>query len=204
MLKIILPFCTLLLINCSSQKTLQSWQDQKSQELLRNPQFNEATQKGLKSYISLIPPEELSHYGFKSSDELNRLSLGSPVALLLLNGDLPDTTRPIWTVPILCDSSARALLSLEKNNDTWKVVSLGSAGIAARRDEMINTLPEFKNSQTHSYPPIVRSINLKTDYLIVNDKAYPLFPVNNPAISLQELKIQNQNTQLQNIESPSK
>ena len=164
-----LAFFIGLLISCRGHSDLIDWHIEQRNILSQDQEFQKAAQAGLNEYLALIPQNELSFYGFTDKSELERATLGTPIASLFLKRGVLDSSHVLWLIPIFCDSSARSILSVDKIEGRWQAVSIGSAEIAQRMSELYELMPDANLS------PLVSTSLLTVDFLIVKDSAYSLF-----------------------------
>ena len=95
------------------------------------------------AYLSQDFDQAATFYGFKSSDRLEDVSLGTPFRFYFVSGQdlldagdgatvaslLPETCR--WLVPLLVEGQFRALMEMNFREGEWKAVAVGMAGLAA-------------------------------------------------------------------------
>lgn len=116
----------------------------------------------LRTYLSLIPPDELSNYGFDHKNELDSLIIGKPIPFTYLSddGSLTEELHSIY-VPIQNSNSMnyKAFMQFDKINNSWKNVGFGSSGLAKNIENIHQKDHRYLNSA------ILRITWLGSDYL---------------------------------------
>lgn len=99
-----------------------------------NPEaFNEAVYKGIEKYIEKIPTGKESDFGFNSTDEFERMVIGEPYQICILDENSftesfqSDTFQLInrWSVPILIENEYRCFIDIVYDGNSFKAVGFG-------------------------------------------------------------------------------
>ena len=84
----------------------------------------------MKPFLDSIPDEILINYGIKDKSEINKATVGNPIAVYTLRNDSVVFTNT-WRVPLIIDKEFKSLFTVIKNNDgEFKVVGFGATVLA--------------------------------------------------------------------------
>lgn len=148
----LLGFCVCLCLVCALGLGVGGAQAQDPPE-----EAVSAAQAGLSGYLQAIPPTDLSYFNFQSFEQLEQATLGDPLMLytidpsdiLSFEGDTPiqDLLQEtgIWMFPVLAEGKMRTFLQVEKLEQKWQAVSLGSSGLAEEWDNIGAAYPPEKS-----------------------------------------------------------
>jgi len=114
-----------------------------------------AAEKGLPDLLSIMPREEVGHYGFKSVDELEIATLGEPYRVhtitpqslksyeegARLSSLIAETN--LWFFPIVVNGEARTILTVDFFEGRWQAVGIGSTPLAGRLQSLSTQLPNL-------------------------------------------------------------
>jgi hypothetical protein len=122
------------------------------------------------SFVARLPRTQLAHYGFTSPNELQRITVESPIPVQTLNPPLTKTFTPLthkdirptqtWRVPLSVDETWRALLTVVRRGRAFSVVDLGASALAASLYRTSQSLPDDA-VDAH----LLRVYPLRKDYL---------------------------------------
>jgi hypothetical protein len=129
---------------------------------------------GLPHFLSLIPPEERSSYGFTKDEALDQAYLGEPFNLhtitppALLGYQPGDSVRALlsktnlWYFPVMFRDEARAVLVVDQLNGKWQAVSLGYATLAKQLQGVLQQWPRAKG-----FHPLLIAVFQAKEHLIM-------------------------------------
>jgi hypothetical protein len=117
------------------------------------PEALAAAQQGLPRFLRALPEAELAHYGFDSSRDLARATLGEPFRLYTLE---PEdifagargsaaamegraTNRVLF--PVVCDDRPRTILTIAEIDGIWQAIALGGLSPAPQLLELERQWP---------------------------------------------------------------
>ena len=134
----------------------------------------------LKSYLQKIPLGQEHMFGFNNRKEFSQSKIGVPYEVFTLTANFFDNEKiekdqnyivstGNWRVPIIVSNEYKALLTVSKENNKWKVVKIGAKGLARELDK-------FKqNHPSNSDLKILRVFQLKGDFILTSQNTiYPL------------------------------
>ena len=129
----------------------------------------------LQAWLKKIPGGNEQKYGFNNRDEFSLATLGKPCQVFSLTGDFfkeeiqpgknyLETTGE-WRIPVMVNQENRAVITLLKKKNKWKIVSLG-ARVLARELQEFEKYPELsKNNDLR----LLRIYQLQSDFLFADD-----------------------------------
>lgn len=155
-----------------------------SQDLkIPEPNFPSEFNTSIRLFLEEIPSEILSNYGINNQAEINKATIGKPIAVYTIkNGSLSFTNT--WRVPLVIDNEYRALFTIHKNSDDeYKIVDFGAVLLA---EEF------FKFKKENDFSAMLRVYELRTDYFMCEDsvgewKFQPISNQEKSQYSLNEL-----------------
>ena len=118
-------------------------------------EVKQAAEEGLPQFLSIMPREEVEHYGLKSVDELEIAALGEPYQVhTIMPQSLKSyekgtrlssliTETNLWYFPIVVNSEARVILTVDFFEGRWQAVDLGGAPLAERLQSLSTQLPDL-------------------------------------------------------------
>ncbi len=119
----------------------------------------------INSFIKDIPDEGISDYGFRNKAEFKKIKFGDPIPVYTLK-DSQVVFTSTWRVPVMIDNEYRSLLTVEKDNGSYKAVDFGAAELAKA----------YAANKTAATTGILRVYQTRTDYLIEeSEKGSPMF-----------------------------
>jgi len=134
-----------------------------------------AAKQGLNNFLSLIPAGDEKLYGFEKREDFLRAEVGEPLKMYSLNpgflndpdADLKKFIFPLneWRVPVLIDGKMVSLLTVIKENDSYKCVDIGGSALATE----LNSYEKYfdKNSDEKT---LLRLYQIRCDILIISGK----------------------------------
>ena len=112
-----------------------------------------------KSQISLfikdLPDGSLSDYGFLNREEFGKVDFGPPIPVYTLKDSVVVFTST-WRVPVVIGMEYRSLLTVIKENDTFRAVDFGAAELAKA----------YQTGKTPKTIGLLRVYEIKSDFLI--------------------------------------
>ena len=128
----------------------------------------DAADLGLVNWLEKIPAGGEKGYGFHSRSDFARATLGTPVRMVTIDPQDVDsgtmTKMMTWRVPILLDGEYRALLTVIRQDDTYRTVSLGAAVLAT---EMGQFKREGVGAGSDQETYLLRIHRLSSDFIVV-------------------------------------
>jgi hypothetical protein len=137
-----------------------------------------ATENGLPAFLSLIPPQERSGYGFTRDDDLKKAYLGDPFILhtiapqVLLSYQPGDAVQAVlskttqWYFPVMLGQELRAILVVDQMDGKWKAVSLGYVPLAKQLQRVLEKYPSAKGF----HPILIAVFQAKEYFLLVPEE----------------------------------
>ena len=134
----------------------------------------------LKSYLQKIPVGQEHMFGFNNRNEFSKSKIGVPYEVFTLTANFFDNEKiekgqnyiistGNWRAPIVVGNEYKALLTVSKENNKWKVVKIGAKGLARELDKF------EQNHSSISDLKILRVFQLKVDFILTSQNAiYPL------------------------------
>lgn len=134
-----------------------------------------AAKKDLNKFLNLIPAGVEKLYGFENREDFLRAQIGAPFRMYSLNtgflnnlkSDLKEFIYPVdeWRVPVLIDDKMVSLLTVVKENESYKCVDIGGSALASE----LNQYEIFydKNSDLRA---LLRLYQIHCDILIISGK----------------------------------
>lgn len=113
----------------------------------------DAAQQGYAAYLAQVPEDMISNYGFSSTAEFSKVTLGKPVRMNMLSPQLAQdkniqtaghylVTTNEWRVPLLVNGQYRAFISVAGNDATHlSCVDFGAAGLASEIGALLKAQP---------------------------------------------------------------
>ncbi len=125
--------------------------------------------------MSSIPAGDETSYGFQYREEFLRAGLGTPIEIFALEDDsftqTGKTTRlaPIgeWRIPVIADHEIRALVTVVNQNNEWRIVDFGAAGLASKFNHFEHQL----TAEQFARIKMVRIYQPLSDLLFYDDPA---------------------------------
>lgn len=101
----------------------------------------------LTSMLELIEPTELQAYGFSSTDDFSKISIGAPFYVTSLPANSVAEKNIVMNVtsiqlPLLLNNTARCFLYLGIEQGQWKAVGIGGANEVALHQDVFNVKSE--------------------------------------------------------------
>jgi hypothetical protein len=139
------------------------------------PEVVEAANKGLPSFLSKVPNDAKSLYGFPNDCDLTTLRLGQPVLLHQLPAGTAIANQGTTNVaslvsattmrffPILSGSEVKAMLVVDLESNTWQAVSLGYAPLAREWGQVKKQWPEERGYK----PRLIACFQAKKHYFSI-------------------------------------
>ena len=134
----------------------------------------------LKSYLQKIPFGQEHLFGFENRNEFAQSKIGVPFEVLTLNENFFNDEKVLkdekyfvstgnWRVPVIVNNKYKALLTVAKENNNWRIVKIGAKGLA-------NELDRFEqNHPSNTDIKILRVFQIKGDFILTsNNSIYPL------------------------------
>jgi hypothetical protein len=96
-----------------------------------------AAEAGLERFLPSIPAGEEEFFAFADRDEISRATLGEPFRIFTLHpqdviefaegraGEPPIRETQLYQFPVMCDGTARTLLTVDWHQGQWRGVDLG-------------------------------------------------------------------------------
>ena len=134
----------------------------------------------LKSYLQKIPLGQEHMFGFNNREEFFQSKIGVPYEVFTLTANFFDNEKieegqnyivstGNWRVPIVVNNEYKALLTVSKENNKWKIVKLGAKGLARELDKFEQNHPSINGLK------ILRVFQLKGDFILTSQNSiYPL------------------------------
>ena len=142
--------------------------------------ISEVAKAELLDYLNKIPEGQEAMFGFNDRVEFLAAEIGHPYEMITLKKDFLKDKNLIsdknylistnnWRVPIVVTNEARALLTVSKIDNQWKVVKIGAKGLA-------NELQVFNRNNTFiGELKMFRVFQLQSDFLLTEGNiVYPL------------------------------
>jgi hypothetical protein len=156
----------------------------------------------LKIYLQKIPLGQEQMFGFNNREEFSQSKIGVPYEVFTLATNFFDNEKieegksyivstGNWRIPIVVNNKYKALLTVSKENNKWRIVKIGAKGLARELDKFEQNHPSITDLK------ILRVFQLKGDFiltsqnlihpltsaskglLIDNDKAYSIYNILN-------------------------
>lgn len=133
-----------------------------------------AAEAGLPHFLSLVPPDARSDYGFTKNDILAQAYLGEPFNLYTIKpsallayqaGDAVPallTQTNIWYFPVMIQNEVRALLEVSQQDGKWQAVGFGYVNLARQLQGVIQQWPRAKG-----FHPILIAVFQAKEHLIM-------------------------------------
>jgi hypothetical protein len=156
-------------------------------------EVRQAAADGLEPLLSSIPKKNLAEYGFSGGIDRADITFGQPYRVFTINPDvllesengtdiqsMVDVT-PMWFFPVLQEGQVRTILTVDRMNDAWQAVAIGSSGLAMQLKEA-----EKNWSDESGYNrAFVRIFQARSDVmLIMKDSELNVYPFQSARISL--------------------
>mgnify|MGYP000864413780 CR=1 FL=1 len=148
------------------------------------PEVIARAQAGLPQWLARIADGLEDRYGFASRSEMERAVLGAPWQMWTIPGrDLADAAvaapEPVpldeWRVPILCDGTARALLTVARTDGgDWEVVEIGAAGLAQELDRFESDTKARQGGLSDARRVLLRLHASRLDFLSIESARVPV------------------------------
>ena len=131
--------------------------------------ISSAAKAELLDYLNKIPEVQETMFGFNDRAEFLAAEIGNPYEMITLKKDFLKDEKLVsnkdylistnnWRVPIVVANEARALLTVSKIDNQWKVVKIGAKGLA-------NELQMFNRDNTFSGElKMFRVFQLQSDF----------------------------------------
>ena len=125
------------------------------------------------AFLARIPNGSEAAYGFRSRDELQRTIIGRPFRVIVAQigpgSDGAESLRPLdkWRVPVIVDGSARALLTVVRQNGELRATDFGAAALSGALEQLENKLGISNDAPRF----LVRAFALRRDFLYVETTA---------------------------------
>ena len=128
-----------------------------------------AVRHDLPELLAKIPSDRLGDYGFNSVYELRQVEIAAPLPVRVISYNQLKTkpkTRPkiqstsVWRVPLLINHEWRALATVEKDGDKYKLVDFGASRLARGLQKTSASIP---SNTTDVY--LLRDLISRHDYL---------------------------------------
>lgn len=142
--------------------------------------ISSAAKAELLDYLNKIPEGQETMFGFNDRAEFLAAEIGNPYEMITLKKDFLKDEKLVsdkdylistnnWRVPIVVANEARALLTVSKIDNQWKVVKIGAKGLA-------NELQIFNRNNIFSGElKMFRVFQLQSDFLLTEENiVYPL------------------------------
>ena len=127
-------------------------------------------------FLEKIPIGLEEQYGFKSRKEFVTATVGKPFQVFSLSpvfwGDEKLSPQQLiqplteWRIPVIVNGEYRALLTVAKMNDDWKVVDFGAAGLA-KELEAFGGKNMVMGNEVHCI--LLRIFQLQCDFVIIKN-----------------------------------
>jgi hypothetical protein len=139
-----------------------------------------AAEAGLPLFLSQIPPEARSDYGFTKNDALAQAYLGEPFNLYTIKppallGYQPGDSVPallsktsMWYFPVMIQDEVRAVLVVDQLDGKWQAVSLGYVNLAKQLQGVLQQWPRAKG-----FHPCLIAVFQAKQHLIMVPEADP-------------------------------
>ena len=140
----------------------------------------ETANKELHSYLQKIPLGQEHLFGFNNREEFSQSKTGLPYEVFTLsanffeNEKIEESKNYIistgnWRVPIIVNNKYKALLTVSKENNKWRIVKIGAKGLATELDKFKQNHPSITDVK------ILRIFQLKGDFILSSQNLiYPL------------------------------
>ena len=153
----------------------------------------------LKVWLNKIPGGSEQKYGFNNREEFPLATLGKPCQVFSLTGDFfKEELRPgknylettgEWRIPVMVNQENRAVLTLVKKKNKWKVVSLG-ARVLARELQELEKYPGLGQSENLR---MLRVYQLQSDFLLEGDPfssavEITVYPMHSAVLNMQKIR----------------
>ncbi len=115
----------------------------------------QTAKKQINLFIDNIPNENLNDYGFKNKEEFEKISFDTPIKIYTLK-DSNIVFTSTWRIPIVIDNEYRALLTIIKENEEYKIVDFGACVLAK----------EISAKKTNQTLGLLRVYEIKSDFII--------------------------------------
>ena len=154
-----------------------------------------AAEEGLPELLSVMPREELEHFGFKSVDELKIAALGEPYQVHTITPqDLKSYEKGtklsslisetnLWYFPIMVDGEARTILTVDFFEGRWQAVGIGDTPLARKLQSLSTQLPILlRDKEVNGVysTKFVRIFQVYTDFLAVDSSRGEFIILVNP------------------------
>jgi hypothetical protein len=153
----------------------------------------------LPAWLKKIPGGNERLYGFENRDEFSTSTLGKPYQVFTLSGDFfreevqsgKNYLEPTgeWRIPVMVKQENRAVVTVVKKKNKWKIVSMGAMGLARELQEF-EKYPELSNN---SYLKLLRVYQLNSDFLFSGDPTsstveLTVYPMHSASINITKIK----------------
>jgi len=153
----------------------------------------------LQVWLMKIPGGNEPGYGFKNRDEFSLATLGKPYQVFTLSRDffyeeiqpgknyLEETGE--WRIPVMVDQENRAVITVFKKENQWKIVELG-ARVLAREFQEFEKYPELSKADNLR---LLRVFQLQSDFLFSGDPSSTsgeiiVFPMRSAFMNIAKIK----------------
>ena len=138
----------------------------------------QAAVQGLQPFLDKIPAGSMEEFGFAAGDNLSAATLGAPFLLYTLTPSALEqyragaavtslvTPTTAWYFPVLIAGQTRAILVVDKLDNQWQAVSLGSAALAK---ELGRLGGQWKAAQGY-HPMLIVVLQAKQHFFTVPEK----------------------------------
>ena len=145
-----------------------------SQDLnMINQNVINVVENSMKPFLDSIPNEILINYGIKDKGEINKATIGNPIAVYTIAKDSLIFTDT-WRVPLIIDNEYKSLFTVFKNVDEeYKIVDFGAILLAQEI---------FKKSKDNDFKGLLRVYEIRKDFFICdnNEGVFEFQPIPNP------------------------
>lgn len=138
----------------------------------------QAAVQGLQPFLNKIPTASMGDFGFAPGDSLGAATLGSPFLLYTITPSALDqyrvgmavsvlvTPTTAWYFPVLIAGQTRAILIVDRLDNKWQAVSLGSAGLARELGAVVR---QWKAAEGY-HPMLIVVLQAKQHLFTVPEK----------------------------------
>ncbi len=122
-------------------------QDLRSSASISAKQARILATEQLPAVLQWMEPEDLSLYGFSSTDDFSRIIVGRPFYLssmeevnLMKQENRSSLQIKSMILPLILDNTVRCFIYVSYQDDQWKAVGIGSRQYAVKGESMFNKI----------------------------------------------------------------
>lgn len=141
-------------------------------------EVSELVKSSLPNTLQLIEPDDLTQYGFASTDNFESITIGLPFYQTLLQPEMftrseIDATPVSILVPLILQSRARCLVHIGYEDNAWRVVGIGDGLLVKQQAEIFSDKTNLESDRNILF----FAPNQNQNYLLVEGAEYGFKPL---------------------------